>query len=154
MTSNTLLKPRKKAPSGPRIGFGCFSSIAQSAGVSDSALKADSSTEMAMVSANCLYMLPTSPPSRATGTNTAREDERDPDDRRRDLLHRLDGRLLRAHAVLEVVDDRLDHDDGVVHHDADGEHQAEHRQRVDRESQEREEDERADRATPGSSAAG
>ena len=71
MTSNTLLKPRKKAPSGPRIGFGGFSIIAHSAGVSDSALKADSSTEIAMVSANCLYMLPTSPPSMATGTNTA-----------------------------------------------------------------------------------
>ena len=71
MASNTLLKPRKNAPSGPRIGFGCFSSIAQSAGVSDSALNADSSTEIAMVSANCLYMLPTSPPSMATGTNTA-----------------------------------------------------------------------------------
>jgi hypothetical protein len=65
------LNPLKKIPSGPRIGFGCFSSIAHSAGVSDSALKADSSTEMAMVSANCLYMLPTRPPSIATGTNTA-----------------------------------------------------------------------------------
>ena len=70
-TSNALLNPLKKVPSGPRIGFGGFSIIAHSAGVSDSALKADSSTEMAMVSANCLYMLPTSPPSMATGTNTA-----------------------------------------------------------------------------------
>ena len=53
------------------MGFGCFRSIAHSAGVSDSALNADSSTEMAMVSANCLYMLPTSPLRRATGMNTA-----------------------------------------------------------------------------------
>jgi hypothetical protein len=71
LTSKALLNPLKKVPSGPRIGFGCFSIIAHSAGVSDRALKADSSTEMAMVSANCLYMLPTSPPSMATGTNTA-----------------------------------------------------------------------------------
>ena len=71
LASKTLLKPLKKLPSGPRIGFGGFSSIAQSAGDSDSALKADSSTEMAMVSANCWYMLPISPPSRATGMNTA-----------------------------------------------------------------------------------
>ncbi len=70
-TSNALLKPLKKLPSGPRIGFGGLSSIAHSAGVSDSAMKADSSTEIAMVSANCLYMLPTSPPSMATGMNTA-----------------------------------------------------------------------------------
>ena len=45
--------------------------MAQSAGVSDSALNAENRTEMAMVSANCLYMLPTSPPRKATGTNTA-----------------------------------------------------------------------------------
>ena len=66
-----MLKPPKNFPSGPRIGFGGFSSIAQSAGVSDSALNAESSTEMAMVSANCLYMLPVRPPRKATGTNTA-----------------------------------------------------------------------------------
>ena len=71
MTSKTLLKPRKKPPSGPRMGRGALRSMAHSAGVSDSALKAESSTEMAMVRANCLYMLPTSPPRRATGTNTA-----------------------------------------------------------------------------------
>ena len=53
------------------MGRGALRSMAQSAGVSDSALNAESNTEMAMVRANCLYMLPTSPPSRATGTNTA-----------------------------------------------------------------------------------
>ena len=53
------------------MGRGALRSMAHSAGVSDSALKAESSTEMAMVRANCLYMLPTRPPRRATGTNTA-----------------------------------------------------------------------------------
>ena len=46
--------------------------------------------------------------------------------------------------MLDVVHDRLDHDDRVVHHDADREHEAEHRQRVDREAEQREEDECAD----------
>ena len=53
------------------MGRGTLRSMAQSAGVSDSALKAERSTEIAIVKANCLYMLPTKPPSRATGTNTA-----------------------------------------------------------------------------------
>ena len=38
-----------------------------------------------------------------------------------------------GHAALDV----LDHDDGVVHHDADGQHQAEQRQVVQREAQQR-----------------
>ena len=69
--SKTRLKPRKNAPSGPRIGFDGLSSIAASAGDSDNALNADSSTEMAMVSANCWYMRPVRPGTNATGTNTA-----------------------------------------------------------------------------------
>ena len=52
--------------------------------------------------------------------------------------------VARVHAVFEVVHHRLDDDDGVVHDDADGEHQAEHRERVDREAEDREEDERAE----------
>ncbi len=69
--SKTRLKPRKNAPSGPRIGFAGFSSIAASAGESDSALNAESRTEMAMVSANCWYIRPVRPGMKATGMNTA-----------------------------------------------------------------------------------
>ncbi len=49
---------------------GCSSS-AHSAGVSVSATTADSSTEVASVSANCLYNWPVRPPRNATGMNTA-----------------------------------------------------------------------------------
>ena len=45
--------------------------IAQSAGARLSARNADSSTEMAIVRANCWYSRPVRPPSSATGTNTA-----------------------------------------------------------------------------------
>ena len=38
-------------------------------------------------------------------------------------------------ARLDVALDILHHDDGVVDHDADGQHQAEQRQRVDREAE-------------------
>ena len=43
-----------------------------------------------------------------------------------------------------VVFHGLDHDNGVIHHDPDRQHQAKERQNVDREPQHREEDERAD----------
>ena len=45
--------------------------MAASAGDSESALNAESSTEMAMVRANCWYICPVRPPRNATGTNTA-----------------------------------------------------------------------------------
>ena len=69
-------KPRLKAPkkraSGPfaAVFFG-LSSRAHSAGVSESATKADSAVDTATVMANCLYITPAMPPRKATGTNTA-----------------------------------------------------------------------------------
>ena len=52
-------------------GLAGLSSMAARAGDRDSALKAESSTEIAMVSANCWYMLPVRPGMKATGMNTA-----------------------------------------------------------------------------------
>ena len=52
--------------------------------------------------------------------------------------------VLRRHAFLDVVLDRLHDDDRVVHHEADRQHQAEQRQRVDGKAEQREEDERPD----------
>ena len=60
------------------------------------------------------------------------------------FLHRLERGFLGRHAVLDVVHDRLDHDDRVIHDDADGEHEAEQGEHVDREAEHREKDERAD----------
>ena len=60
----------------------------------------------------------------------------DGDDRRGDLAHRLLGRLggRELGLVLEDVLDRLDHDDGVVDHDADRQHQRQQRDGVGRDS--------------------
>ncbi len=57
------------------------------------------------------------------------------DDRPGDFLHGLAGRLYRRLAEADVTLDVLHHDDGVIHHDADGQHQAEQRQRVERETE-------------------
>ena len=48
-----------------------FSSMPQSAGVSVSATIPERSTEITMVTANCLNSSPFTPPMNATGTNTA-----------------------------------------------------------------------------------
>ena len=50
---STLLNQRKNAPSGPRDSFFGRNSMAESAGLSDSALNAENSTDTAMVTANC-----------------------------------------------------------------------------------------------------
>ena len=72
------------------------------------------------------------------------QDQGDGDHRPGDLVHRLEGRVARRQPVLDVVLDRLDDDDGVVDDDADRQHQAEQRQRVDREPEQREDGEGAD----------
>ena len=62
------------------------------------------------------------------------QDECGGDDRAHDLGRRPSGGLARQQALLvEVSLGVLDHYDGVVHHDSDGQHEAEERQRVDRE---------------------
>ena len=48
------------------------------------------------------------------------------------------------HALVDVVLDGFDHDDGVVHHEADRQHEAEERQRVDGKPKRRKDDERSD----------
>ncbi len=108
--------------------------MAASAGESDSALKAESSTEIAIVSANCWYICPVRPPRNATGTNTAERISAMPITGAETSFIAWIVASLRRHAVLDVVHHRLDHDDRVVDHDADREHQAEHRERVDREA--------------------
>ena len=82
------------------------------------------------------------------------EHERDADQCAADLVHREVRRLARRHAGAQVTFRVLDDDDRVVDDDADREHEAEHRQVVQREA-ERRHDRRACRsARSGSRAAG
>ena len=70
--------------------------------------------------------------------------QRDRDQRAADLFHGLERGVAPAHAVLEMPLDVFDHHDGVVDHDADGEHETEQRQIVDREAERRHHREGAD----------
>src|SRR5438094_10404503 len=66
--SKPRLNQPKTFPSGPLAGPWCaLSSMDERADASDSALKAESSTEIAMDKANCLYICPDSPTRKATG---------------------------------------------------------------------------------------
>ena len=67
------------------------------------------------------------------------------DERAGDLAHRLDGGLARRQPVLfHDAGHVFDHDDGIVHKQADCQHHAEHRQRIDAEPERRHDAERAE----------
>ncbi len=72
------------------------------------------------------------------------QDHGDCDHRTGDLFHGPELRFLGRHAMLDMVLDRLDDDDGIVNYQTDGQHQAKQRQRIDREAEQREEHESAD----------
>ena len=72
------------------------------------------------------------------------ENQRDADNGSGKLVHRFQRRVLRRHALLDVPLDTFDHDDRVVHHQADCQHQPEKRQRVDRKTEDLHYEERAD----------
>ena len=78
------------------------------------------------------------------GNEHRRQNERDGDQRAADLLHGAIGRVARTQALADVALDVLDHDDGVVDHDADGEHETEQREIVQREAEGRQHGEGAD----------
>jgi hypothetical protein len=75
------------------------------------------------------------------------------DDRETHLARTLERRLEGRHALLDVPVDVLQHHDGIVHHQADRQHQRQQRQRVDAETRQRHQAEGSRSATPGSSAA-
>ena len=68
----------------------------------------------------------------------------DGEDRAGDLAHRLDGGRPGVQSLGNVVLDVLQHDDGVIDHDADGQHQPEQCQAVQAEAHQRHDGEGAD----------
>ena len=69
------------------------------------------------------------------------KNERDGDNGSGYLLHGLEARVARRQSLLDVMFHGLDHDDGIIHHQPDGQHQPKERQRVDGKSEQREHDE-------------
>ncbi len=109
---------------------------AVNAGLKVSELKAEIIVETAIVSANCRKKWPVMPLMNAHGTNTALEHQAHRDHGARHLIHGFDRRGARRQPLLDVMLDRLDHDDGVIHHDADRQDQPEQGQVVEAETQE------------------
>ena len=62
----------------------------------------------------------------------------------RHLLQRLDGRILRREPLLDVMLDRLDDDDGVIHDESNGQHETEERKGVQGKAEQGEEGEGPD----------
>ena len=63
--------------------------------------------------------------------------QRDADDRREQRVHRADRGVMAGHALLDIVRGAFDHDDGVVDHDADREHDRKQGRDVDGEAERR-----------------
>ncbi len=84
------------------------------------------------------------PRNECHGHEDRRQDECDGDDRRGDLGHGGAGGFERLVTAFEVLLHVLDHDDRVVHHQADRQHQAHQRERVDREAESGHQPERGD----------
>ena len=66
------------------------------------------------------------------------------DDGEENLPRAEHGRVERLHALLDMAVDVLDHDDGVVHHEPDGEHEREQCHQIDRVAERGEQREHAD----------
>jgi hypothetical protein len=73
-----------------------------------------------------------------------RQRDRHGDDGTDQLARRVDGCVEGRLARLDVTLDVLDHDDGIVHDQPDGQHDGEQRQQVDREAGHHHEEDRAD----------
>ena len=97
-------------------------------------MNAEITVETAIVRANWRKNWPVMPVMNAQGTNTALSTRPMAITGPETSLHRLDRRLARRQAVLDVMLDRLDDDDRVVDDDADRQHQAEQRQVVEAEA--------------------
>ena len=102
------------------------------------ALIAEMTVETAIVTANWRKNWPVMPLMKAHGTNTAHSTRATAMIGPGDLLHRLDASPSAASRPLAIMPlDVLQHDDGVVHHDADRQHQAEQRDVVQAEAERR-----------------
>ena len=126
-----------------------LSSVAHSAGVSDSAKKARERDRHAHDGGELAVDVADRAAEEGQRHEHRDQHHGDADDGARDLAHRLCGGLARRQALLaHDALDVLDHHDRVVDHDADHQHHAEHGQHVDREAQ------RQQRAKVPSSATG
>ena len=108
------------------------------------ALMAEMIIDAEIVSANCRKNWPVMPGMNALGKNTRTKHERDGDDRPGDFVHRLDRGRFGVEPVGDPPLDVFQHHDRVVDDDADRQHQAEQREVVQAEAQQRHDRERAD----------
>src|SRR5713226_5851316 len=115
-----------------------------SAGLSVSALNAESNTEMAIGGRELLIKAPGDPGDEDRGHEHRREYQGNSYQRSGDFFHRLQRGASRIEAVLDMALHRFHHHDGVIHNKTDRKHQPEQRKRVDRKAEQGEKDKRSD----------
>ena len=94
-------------------------------GVIVTALIAEMIVDTEIVTANWRKNWPVMPPNEGARHEHGAQHQGHRDDRPGHLIHRLNGRRANVEPGRHQSLDVLEHDDGVVHHDADRQHQAE-----------------------------
>ncbi len=91
----------------------------------------------AMTSANWRYIWPVMPGMKADGKKTDMSTRVMPMMGPEQFAHGIDARLLGRLPSLNVLRYAFDHDDGVIHDDADGEHDGKEGEQIDAETHQR-----------------
>ena len=104
----------------------------ESIGTRVRAIRLEKATAAAREIPNSLNRRPTLPSMNDMGTKHRHQDYGGRDHGEADFATAVDGGQQRRLALFHAPDDVLEYDDRVVHHQADRQHQAEQRQRVDR----------------------
>ena len=129
---------------GMRPGGGSAGSRAAIIGASDSATNDDSITAMAMTKPNSVNRRPAVRRQEGDRHEHRHQGGGGGDDGEEHLARAQHGRGARAQALAAAALDVFQHDDGIVHHQAAGQHQRQQGQQVDRKAQQPDRAKRAD----------
>ncbi len=127
----------------------CFRSFDDIIGVSVSATKPDTTTAPASVTREFEEKPARAPRREGDGRIDRSQRHRHGDDRKAHFPRPSDRRIEGLHALFHMPVDVLEHDDGVIDHKPDGQHEGQQRQRVHRESRRIHDGKGGDAATPG-----
>ena len=108
-----------------------MSSFEHIIGVSVSATKPDTTTAPASVTANSRNRRPVRARREGNGRIDGGKRQGHRNDGEADFARTLHGSIERFHAVFDVAIDVFEHDDGVIDHEADSQHEGEQGERVD-----------------------
>ncbi len=125
----------EKKPQGPAVGFGLFQQQGTQGRTEGQGIDRRNGHRHGDGDGELLVEPPGNAPHGRHRDEDRDEHQGGGDHRGRHLVHGVNGGLFGVHPLFDVDLNRLHHHDGVVHHDADGQHEPQQRQHVDGEPQ-------------------